>query len=408
MRRSTCVLLSCAVLVVGCMPGGGGRRGGGGGSSGGVGTGGVDGSGTGDQARIGTTPGDRAPSTTASSSQAADFSGGSVAEMEQPDEILLQAMAQAAVKLEDYEPAQVSGCTTSELHQPALEWGTARFAELLPVVELAGLGWPGARSSPSWYEPFDGNIDVLECATHPELAGLNAFALQNAIFMMDPLLNAFAEGAAFWDRLVSEAGGTFDGVDGETLVVGTAQIFVANAQGAAWTVVPMAEVNDRIANSPIAADAYFGAATFVLFHELGHVNLQHVFFNCSINFGVEALLEERGVSLPPDRQAQLDGVLGKMRRATESQADIYGLTLLRELGFSESGPMLFVIGMLGVRAASAPCNSRSGDDLQACLMSVSPKDSHPPLNERALMVKRIILDGEDLRWMLDPMQIPDL
>ena len=300
----------------------------------------------------------------------------------------------------------VAKCSHSPQHLSALSWAVeaakgpittdARFVGLdwLPKLAVAPLDQPGGQS-----------VSVYTCASDPtgNTNGLNAFALQQGVWMLDPLLFAFAESAAVWDALRQQAGPALDDASEAELAKSVMSVFLYAEAGEFGKMLALDQVVVRLTTSPFAWQAYVGASSFVLFHEMGHANLSHGLIKCAITQGVDKMLGRRQIQLTATELQELQAEIGKLARSTEAQADIYGLTLLKSLGFGREGPTIFLVGVLGLKIAACSDGNRSEEAVLKCaLEDFDPvKTSHPPLQERATLIKKIFDDGQDLTYLLE-------
>lgn len=330
--------------------------------------------------------------------------GGDIAGMQQPDELLARALERANEKIAVAEPQLLAGCQHSNRHQATLQWALERFSSLLGSVDIAGAGRSGALSRST--HPSGGTVDVHQCSYHASAPPLNAVATPNAVMMMEPLLDAFAETAARWSAIMASQQGAPSEQVLPRLAEAAGNIFVSHHQGYGFQTASADQVFERLQTDSVANGLYKAAVAFVLFHELGHVNLHHGVLKCSVAFGVEDLLQQAGVQLSQEQSQAMAVQMAAITRATETQADIYGLTLLRALGDTEGvGPLMFVMGIGGLRAQTE-CAHTTGDARTQCVNQTGPTDTHPPLNERAQLARRILIDGEDLSHMLQKLSVP--
>lgn len=324
---------------------------------------------------------------------------------EPTDAILLQLLQRCAVNIGSGETQLLNGAVLSQFHGEIIQWSLVLYEQGIATDgRLIGRDMPvrfvGAGTTP---DLTGSRINVLEAISAPGLPSFNAFALENLVVMLDPLLNALMEGAAYWDRLLEQSGENEDLVDPAELVGGLGTIFQANAAGQFGAVVPQSEVLYRVSSRPFGFEAYWGAVAYVLFHELGHSNLEHVLFQCLVREGVDQALADAGIT---PTQPQLDALklaLTALSRGVETQADIYAATISERAGFSSNGAAVFVLGILSLKLVSGACDPFQGDDaaFESCILGSSPEDDHPPLDVRAEIASKVIDEGQDLTPLLD-------
>lgn len=325
----------------------------------------------------------------------------------EPSELFKEAALACAELIVDQQKQVVAACQPSTKHGNALGWAVqAAQYQISTDARLAGLDWPPQLATAPYPAPTGDAIQVYGCATDPMGKGnlLNAFAMQQAVWMIDPLLFAFAESAAAWDRIRDDVGPTLTEAAKEQLFSEIAATFLHAKAGDMGKVVPLDEVVSRLTTSAFAWQTYVGALTFVVFHEIGHANLSHGLIKCALGSGVETLLAKRGITLDAAQQEKLKIELSKIGRSTEAQADIYGLTMLKSAGFTKDGPLIFIVGMMGVKMIGCLEQGMAEDAaVQCALQAYDPATtSHPPLGERAALIQKIFDQGQDLTYLLQP------
>ena len=324
-----------------------------------------------------------------------------------PSELFKEAALECAELIVDEQKKVVTACTPSVQHGNALGWAMqAAQYQITNDARLAGLDWMPSLASAPYAAPTGEAVTVYGCATNPLAggSGLNAFAMQQGVWMIDPLLYAFAESAAAWDAKREKVGETLDDATKEALLKEMFAIFLHAQAGNFGKVIAWDEVTSRLAASAFAWQTYVGAVSFVAFHEIGHANLSHGLIKCALTQGVETLLVKRGITLDAAQKEKLKTELSAIGRSTEAQADIYGLTMLKSAGFTKNGPLLFVLGMLGVNLAA--CVEAGFEEEAAANCALEAFDpattSHPPLSERAALIQKIFDENQDLTHLLQP------
>lgn len=248
------------------------------------------------------------------------------------------------------------------------------------------------------------NIQLTTCSNNPTCegpkgcSGMNAFAVSNVTFMLSPLIMASIEGGAFWGQLIEKAGGDPSAVNVEELYEGLGRIYLAHSEYRLFTVVDAETVSRILKENAYINDAVNAAIAFVIFHEIAHANLQHSEIKFVAHVGPEAILKSQGKTLTAEQRKQYMADLLKLSVYTETQADIYASTMLRRLEYKSDGPrVLFTGGMSALLVASGLCNSaRTEEEFQNCAVMNGPSSTHPPLDVRATLLRRIVDDGEDL------------
>lgn len=251
-------------------------------------------------------------------------------------------------------------------------------------------------------------INILACTNNPlsdcapgdeGCATLNALALRDVVFTMDPLLGALVEGSAWWAMLAEGVGP--DNVDVAELFGGLGEIFYANSRGLEFTVVNEGDASALLDSDPFAQEVMVSALSFLVFHELGHANLEHAVISHAAILGVQEVLTEAGRELSESEAEELERSFFQTKVATETQADIYAATLLAEAGLSSRGAYLFALGLAAYTDRLGVCQEATDEEAYyACVLGDSPTSTHPPLNVRATLVRRIVDDGEDLTGLL--------
>jgi len=325
---------------------------------------------------------------------------------EEPTNALLLQLLQACVgQLGAGEAQLIAQAARSRLHEDVILWSLYLYQQAIASDgRLIGRDMPVRYLGPGIGADTTGNsINVIASSSVPGLPTFNAFALENVIVMLDPLMNAFMEGAAFWDRLVENAGDVEDLVDVVELLVGFGEIFFNNMQGDFGLVVSPQEVADRIQFRQFAFEAYWGAVAYVVFHELGHANLGHGLFKCLVKGGVAQALADAGITPTQQELNELNLALATLDRGTEAQADIYAATISANAGFSSNGAAIFILGFLALKLETGECDAFIGNDpaFEACLVGSAPENGHPPLDVRAEIASSIIDEGQDLTPLLD-------
>ena len=406
--RLPLTLVASASLLVAC----GTSAGGGGGYYYDPGTGGVGGSDTtgssagSDAGSLGSGWSEWKPTQQQGGGFSADEYGGAEVETElDPSELFKEAALQCAEVIVDAQAKQVAGCKASANHANALGWAIQNAQlQIATDARLPGLDWKPQLAAPPYAAPTGQAITVYGCLDNPTPGGpgLNAFAMQQGVWMLDPLLYAFAESAAAWDAVREKTGPTLDAAAKEALTKAMFTIFLNAAGGAYGKVVPWDEVMARLSTSLFAWQTYVGAVSFVAFHEIGHANLSHGLIKCALSVGVDTLLQQRGITLDATQKQQLQTELSKIGRSTEAQADIYGLTMLKSAGFTKDGPIIFVLGMMGVTMAGCINAGVPSDQAATCALEAydPATTSHPPLAERAALIQKIFDQNLDLTSLL--------
>lgn len=327
------------------------------------------------------------------------------AAQEPTDALLLQLLQNCIDQVAVGEGELRNGAVRSRVHEDVIRWSLALYEDVIATDgRLIGRDMPARYVGSGMTFDLTGNsINVIEASSVPGLPSFNAFALNDVVVMLDPLMNALLEGAAYWDRLVELAGEDEDLVDAVELVIGLGQIFVNNAQGNFGLVVPVGEIADRIENRLFAFEAYWGAVAYVLFHELGHANLEHGLFKCLVGEGINQALNDAGITPTQQQLDELALAYAALGRITDTQADIYAATISEQVGFSSNGAGIMVLGFVGFKLVAGTCDHLLGDDpaFEACVLGSTPEDDHPPLDVRAEIAIGVIDEGEDLTSYLD-------
>ena len=313
--------------------------------------------------------------------------------------LVLEALDLCRESIGSYQAGVAPACDASEAHTTALTTAIDDFAaQLGDAPDL-----PGLDRTLSFGTSIDpgGPIAVFACANDPSGRNhtLNAFALPDSLFMLQTLMDAVAEGAAYWDLVREQAGGDEQAVDDEALVGGLAGIYHNHANGFPWQFLSRDEASDRLLASEFALEIYLGGVAFILFHEAGHANLQHSLVNHVAGAGIVLLLEEAGYTPTDAEEAEIEAALRTLQIATEAQADIYGATALRRAGHTTRGPASFFIGVVG--ATAIMCDEAGAPDVEACV-DAQLSATHPSIDVRATILRRVVRDGEDLTCLLDP------
>ncbi len=293
-----------------------------------------------------------------------------------------------------------------------------RFAELhataIGTRPLPGRGLEAFALPPAEITLAGDEIEIISCTANPlcpsggPCPSMNAFALTNLVITLDPLLRSFSEGAAYWGTLVDAVGGDPDAVDPETLYVGLGAIYNAHATGRGYATVDEATVASMLESHEFAREVWEGVTAFLIMHEIGHADLGHGLINHTAAAGVQAVLSAEGRTLTAEETAQITAELRNLKVFTETQADIYAASLLRELGYSSDGPVvLFTAAMSAFLVASGRCDAAmTQEQLFDCAVAADPHAAHPPLDVRATVLRRIIDDGEDLSALLEELTPP--
>ncbi|MFZ4580351.1 MAG: M48 family metalloprotease [Myxococcota bacterium] len=341
---------------------------------------------------------------------------------EEPTDLFQEAAAQCAVELVDAETAVVKACKHSTAHTAVLSWAVKAASEQIQSdARLPGKDWPAVLGVAPYTSLGDQVLDAYTCSVSPlwvfddppienldPAASMNAFAMPDAVWMLDPLLSAMAESAAWYDKVQELHGSPLPEAAGEQLAVGITTVFAKAFAGDHWTVVPKAEVDQRLKQSLFAKDVYAGAVAFVLFHEIGHANLNHGLIQCVIRKGIVDLLKQRNIEPTPEQMKEIQADLSQLTRNAEVQADIYALTMLKSLGFGKQGPTVFAMGLLGFKLLQCQAKGVPDYELQGCaLTDFDYKTSHPPMGERIALIQKIFDNGEDLTGLLVPTALKD-
>ena len=364
----------------------------------------------------GTTPAFQIPQIPAvvSSTRATDETGTAptVPMAEVPtDAFFLQLLTHCATRAAPQEASWHTATRTID-HREVITWSIELYRRAIANDErLVGRDLPAKLLRAGEAPDLSGNsINVIEAKTAPNVPGdFGAYALPNTVLMMDDLMNAMCESAAYWDRLI-QATNTGSGedenlVDATDLVLGIGKIFSDNAKGNFGVTVPDLEIADRINNRTFAFEAYWGSVAYVLFHELGHANLSHGLFKCMVTTGIDQILTEAGVTPTPAEITALKLEVAKISRATETQSDIYAATIAERSGFSSNGPGIMVIGFLAIKLIDGTCDALSDPELTVCLFDQEGTSTHPPLDLRAEIAVSVIDDKVDLTPLLDIVEI---
>lgn len=334
--------------------------------------------------------------------------GGEIAKSEVMSQLFKEAALECAADMVQLEAKAAADCKASIAHQASVYWSVPHFKKiLLTDARFPGLDWPPVISTPPTMSFGDHNIDTFTCVSNPiGGADMNAFAMQDGVWLVEPLLNAFAESAALWDLArVSAPGGQLDSEAKDKLMKAIIAIFLTHQAGEGWQIVSQDDTYTRFDVSDFAKEVYFGGVAFVLYHELAHANLSHGLIQCALGKGVLGLLKRRGRTLTKEQEQELIVEMQKISRSTETQADIYALTMLRSIGFGVEAPAIFVLGVAGIKAKACADKGHTGQQLEDCTLGKGQILSHPPLDERSLLIQKILKDGEDLTWMLQPTAI---
>lgn len=328
-------------------------------------------------------------------------------------DILAEALAYCRQTLAGVEQQIMDACSVSTLWEPVLLEAVAAHSEALGRLPgLPGRNAPAELAYGADARLSDAVIQLLPCDNNPTAPPgcdaqascpppLNAFALNRVAFTLDPLLMAFAEGAAWWGALALEAGGDPDAVDRQQLVAGLGEIFFANSEYRPFTVVTSEDAAALLRDDPFTAEIAVSAMYFLIFHELGHANLNHSLINHTVRYGVARALDDAGAEPTPAQLAEVEAELLRIKVSTETQADIYAASLLSAIGGSSYGPRLFTGGMAAFVVRAGVCDpDLAPDELYACIVQDSPNASHPPLDVRTELIRRIMDGGEDLTGML--------
>jgi hypothetical protein len=329
-----------------------------------------------------------------------------IPDAEEPtDAILLQLLQNCVGRITATQQQILATAVRSQRHADVIRWSLDLYEQVIATDgRLIGRDMPvrflGLTTPP---DLTGSSINVINASSVPGFPTFNAFALQDVVVMLDPLMDAFLEGAAYWDRLLEQAGDDQALVDPTELLLGLGTIFLNNSQGDFGLVVPEDEIADRIENRLFAFEAYWGAVAYVLFHELGHANLEHGLFKCLVGEGIELALADAGIVPTQQQMDELLLAFAELGRGTETQADIYAATIAERAGFSSNGAAVFVLGFLAYNAVSGNCDKFVGDDvaLEVCLLGGEPENDHPPLDVRAQIAIAVIDEGQDLTHLLD-------
>ncbi len=323
---------------------------------------------------------------------------------EPTDDLLLALLEHCAGRQDDAEAHVLANVVHSRRHELVVRWSLALYEQVVANDDRLAKWDRPVRWVPEGGTPGSGDsINVVAGSSVPGLPKFNAFALNDVVVMLDPLMDAFLEGAAYWDRLLEEANDIESEIDAVELLAGLGVIFRENADLNFASVVPESEINDRIATRPFAFEAYWGAVAYVVFHELGHSNLRHGVFKCLVETGIEDAIEEANLEPTPQEEDALEIAFVKLDRGTETQADIYAATIAERAGFSTNGAAVFVLGLISLNVVSGKCDGVK-DDAEAfelCIFSAEPQNDHPPLDVRAKIAVAVIDEGQDLTPFLE-------
>ncbi len=314
----------------------------------------------------------------------------------------LQAAIETCLgEINKLEQSEAQKCQFSNRYWDLLQWaGNILSKQVATDNRLVGLDWAPHFEYPPRLTQDDQDVDVLECAQGTDrdpASGMNAFAIQHGIWMLDPLIDALLETSGVIAQMRAQNGGQLDAQAAQQAIP---QIFAAHARGAPWTYMSAQDAIAAIKGSEPDMAIFVGALSFVFFHEMGHAELMHGAIKCVVQQGVETVLQRRGTPLTPERKQAVVAELMQLSRSTEAQADIYSLTVMRSAGFSAEGAQVLVLGLLGLGALG--CMDVPEAQQEDCILGKSRMADHPPLDERALLIDRILVKGEDLTWMLDP------
>lgn len=317
---------------------------------------------------------------------------------------LRQAVDECLQQLPAYERALVMDCNRSSRYQTAITSLDEGFARRIPSDRR----FPGRGLRPRWFS--DGNatsstITVNGCAR----VEANARALRAQIYLYDVLFDAAAEAVA-WADSRKPAGELVVNESTAPLLQEIAAVFAAHLQSpaTAWRSISEAETMRRLEASSWANRTFFELVSFVYFHELAHANLEHSTGKCVMLKGIDSLLASRGVTLTAAKQRSLDLFMAKWSRGLETQADIYSLTLLRDLGRTSLGPSVFFIGFTAHQAIACSNAGLAGEALSECALGKSALSGHPSQPARVAVMKRIFTEAEDLTPLLAPERLAEL
>ena len=330
-----------------------------------------------------------------------------------PSDLLTAALAACERRTAMAERDITMRCSASSELPTLAEQLSDLHSEAIGARPLPGRGLETFPTEPAQAQLNGDGIDTIGCTQNPlcmpgaPCSSMNAFATTNLMVLLDPLLNAFAEGAAFWANLVNDAGDV-DAVDEAVLFEGLGNIYWQHAQGGGFATVSREDVDAALENDDFANEVFFGAAVFLFFHEVGHANLGHGLINHTAQIGAHVLLNSEGTMLTADQMQQINTEVRNLKVFTETQSDIYAATLLRELQFSSDGPVILFTGaMAAMHIASGQCNAAmTQEQLFDCAFARDPNATHPPLDIRATVLRRIIDDGEDLSAELELIEPP--
>lgn len=323
-------------------------------------------------------------------------------------DLMGEAIASCQRLIAGFEPMVVERCSYSPSTSEIVDGFAQLHADAVASRPLPGRGLEAYALPPGEITLAGDAIEILSCTVDPLCSGgacpsMNAFATTNLVVTQDPLFASFAEGAAYWGLLVEDAGGDPDAVDADELFEGLGAIYAAQARGERWRTVDEATVSARIAEDPFTNDRWVEVMAFLVFHEIGHSDLGHSIVNHTAAVGPGVVLEAEGRTLTAEETQQLQREIRELKVFTETQADIYAATLLREAGLSAEGPIvLFTGAMAAYLIASGACSaSMTQAQLFECALQRQPNASHPPLDVRATVLHRIVEQGEDLTPMLE-------
>ena len=107
---------------------------------------------------------------------------------------------------------------------------------------------------------------------------LNAFAFINSVYLLDPLMFAITESAAYVAEQVEESSAAGREVDRDQLIRGVGRIFADNSDGVFGATVARDDVVAWLGESTDVVALVQSAVGFLFFHEIGHANLEHSLF----------------------------------------------------------------------------------------------------------------------------------
>lgn len=321
--------------------------------------------------------------------------------------LLDQALAVCQRTISQYEGQIAARCNYDASLFDLIDTFAQAHADAQALGPIAGRNREAYAADPSMLMRTGTEVEIIPCTTDPlcmpgqPCSGMNAFALSDLVVALRPLLMAFTEGAAYWGQLAEAAGGV-EFVDQNQLYNGLGMIYLAHSQGRPFSTVDSATAQQWLEQDEFVQEMWASVTAFLIFHEIAHAELNHSLINHTAAVGAQTVLMQEGRMLTPAEDAQLKAELRQLKVATEAQADIYAATLLQRAGTTSLGPVvLFTEAMSAFIVASGACDrTMTNDEFYDCALQAEPNASHPPLDVRAEILRRVIDEGEDLTELL--------